>query len=110
MTDPTRDTPDYEPPELSDTSSVETAQAAKTHDGSLPSYDARAAQLEALRSDVNKLRIELAALAASSTRLVVLEANAAKQMAENRIRHHLFPVLIAAGVVGYVWSAFLRPR
>lgn len=110
MTDPTRDPPDYEPLELTETLLDETDQPTKADIDIRSSYDNREVQLEALRSQVNQLRTELAAIAAGSSRLIILEANAVKQMADNRIRHHLFSALIAAGVVGYVWSAFLRPR
>ncbi|WDZ81860.1 hypothetical protein PWG15_33700 (plasmid) [Ensifer adhaerens] len=70
----------------------------------------RAAQLEALRTDVIRLRTELATIAAGSSRLAVLEANVAIQAVENKVRRHFVPALVMAGVVGYVWTAFVRPR
>ncbi|MBD9650338.1 hypothetical protein IB267_18515 [Ensifer sp. ENS09] len=106
MTDPAREPADNQPPELAG----ETDQPTEADDIYKPPYDTREAELEALRSDMNKLRTELAAIAAGTSRLIILEADAVKQMAETRIRPHLIPALVAAGIVGYVWSAFLRPR
>jgi hypothetical protein len=112
MTVPTPDPPACKPLELTETPSGETDQATKADDDIQSSYGNREAQLKALRSDVNTLRTELAAIAAGGSRLVVLEANAVKQIAERRIRHHLLPALVAAGVVGQsaFFAAALRPQ
>ncbi|MBD9491560.1 hypothetical protein [Ensifer sp. ENS11] len=71
---------------------------------------ARRAQLEALRTEIANLREELAAIVAGTSRLAVTEAVIALETTQNRIRDHLAPVLIAAGVIGYLWGASIRRR
>ncbi|WP_077967164.1 hypothetical protein [Ensifer adhaerens] len=70
----------------------------------------RREKLKALRAEATRLRIELAAIAATASRIAVLEANAIVATAENGIRRHFAPALIAAGLVGYIWSVCRRDR
>lgn len=70
----------------------------------------RQEQLDALRDDVARLRAELMAIAAGTSRLAVIEAAVVLETVENGIRRHLAPVLIAAAATGYIWSAFARRR
>ncbi|ANK77085.1 MULTISPECIES: hypothetical protein [Ensifer] len=67
-------------------------------------------QLDVLRADVARLRERLIAIADGTSRLAALEATVVLETVESGIRRHLTPVLITAGVAGYIWSAFLRRR
>ncbi|WP_457584966.1 hypothetical protein [Ensifer canadensis] len=72
--------------------------------------DVRQAQLQALRTEIAHLGAELAAIVGGTSRLAVTEAVVVLETTQNNIRRHLFPVLIAAGAIGYFWGAFLRRR
>ncbi|WP_457579368.1 hypothetical protein [Ensifer adhaerens] len=67
-------------------------------------------QLDVLRADVARLGERLIAIAEGTSRLAALEATVVLETVESGIRRHLTPVLIPAGVAGYIWSAFLRRR
>jgi hypothetical protein len=75
-----------------------------------PRLATQSEQLDVLRADVTRLRERLIAIAHGTSRLAVLEATVVLETVEGRIRRHLTPVLITAGVAGYIWSAFLRRR
>ncbi|MGO4623604.1 hypothetical protein AB4Z34_15790 [Ensifer sp. 2YAB10] len=110
MTDQTQDESVDEALSLSGTS-LDRTDRATTDGADVQPYEViRDAQLEALRTDLVRLRAELAAIAAASSRLVVLEANATVQAIENKIGRHIVPAIVVAGVVGYLWTAFVRPR
>lgn len=71
---------------------------------------ARQAQLRALRTEMSRLREELTAIAAGTSRLAVTEAVVILETTQDSIRRHLAPVLIAAGAIGYLWGMSLRQR
>ncbi|OOG72909.1 hypothetical protein B0E45_07940 [Sinorhizobium sp. A49] len=66
------------------------------------------AQLEALRAEIANLRGELGSIISGTSRLAVTEAAILLETTQNRIRSHLAPILIAAGVIGYLWGASRR--
>lgn len=68
----------------------------------------RQEQLDALRADVIRVRTELMAIAAGTSRLTVMEAMIGLRTVESGIKRHLAPALIIAGVAGYLWTAFVR--
>lgn len=89
-------------------SADETLQTEIVRDAVDHGRQAQREQLDALRVDVKRLRAEVMAIAAGTSKLAALEASVAIETVENGIRRHLAPVLLAAGAVGFVWSAFLR--
>ncbi len=108
MTDQTHDDSADEAPQFTDVTGDDhaTAESAKVQSYRLT----RDAQLKALRTDVMRLRAGLAAIAAGSSRLAALEAHVAIETVENKIRRHVIPAVVAAGLVGYLWTAFVQPR
>ncbi|MBZ7927500.1 hypothetical protein LAC81_36810 (plasmid) [Ensifer adhaerens] len=91
-------------------SADETRQTETVRDAVEYGRQAQREQLDALRVDVMRLRTEVMAIAAGTSKLAALEASLAIETVENGIRRHLAPVLFAAGAAGFVWSAFLRRR
>ncbi|HEV7309382.1 hypothetical protein [Ensifer sp.] len=109
MTDQIHDEIVDEAPQFTDVTGDD--HQATSESAKLQSYRlTRDAQLEALRADVMRLRAELAAIAAGSSRLAALETNVAIETVENKIRRHVIPTVVVAGIVGYLWTAFVRPR
>lgn len=110
MTDQTHDESVGQASQLADTPSDESERATSGSADVRSYHPTREAQLEALRTDVIRLRTEIAAIAAGTSRLAVLEANVVVQAVENKIRRHIVPAIVVAGVVGYLWTALARPR
>ena len=110
MTDPNRDENLDAGPQAAETPGDEAGREMAGGIEAL-SYDLnRAEQLEALRADLLRIRTELANIAAGSSTLVLLEADVALRVLVNKIRRHIVPAVVVAGVVGYLWTAFARPR